>query len=171
MPAELYTALAATEAQRLEQAEALVRNFCGWHIAPSRVVTDSKIRGTGGATLLLPSLHVTAVSSVTDNETVLTVEDDFTWSPAGVLTNKGHWSTDLVTVTYTHGYTTVPPEVTAIVQAVAQRAIDNPGSMTRRTVGPFTDAYSTTSPGQVATLALLDSEKETLRRYRLPAVG
>lgn len=171
MPAELATSLTSTEAQRLEQAEALVRGFCGWHIAPSRTVTDAKIRAKGGTTLLLPSLYVTAVASVTDDETLLTVEDDYTWSSAGVLTREGYWSTEVVTVTYTHGYAAPPPEVTAIVQAVAQRAIDNPGSVVRRTVGPFTDVYSTTGANQVATLALLDSEKETLRRYRLPSVG
>lgn len=171
MPAELATSLTATEAERLMQAEALVRGFCGWHIAPARTVTTAQIRGTGRRTLMLPSLYVTAVSAVSDDSTTLTVEDDYTWSTAGILTRHGLWSTKYVTVTYTHGYATTPAEVTAIVQAVAQRAVDNPGSMTRRTVGPFTDAYSATGAGQVATLALLDSEKEALRRYRIPAVS
>lgn len=168
MPAELAISLTATEAQRLEQAEALVRGFCGWHIATSRTVTAAQIRGTGATVLLLPSLYVTSVSAVSDDGTALTVETDYTWSTAGVLTRVGRWSTNLVTITYTHGYPTIPPEVTAVVQAVAQRAIDNPRSLTRKTVGPFTDAYSATDPGQVATLALLDAEKATLSRYTLP---
>ena len=169
MPAELATSLIATEAERLMQAEGLVRGFCGWHIAPSRTVTAAKIRGSGDTTLLLPSLYVTAVSDVVDDEAALTVEDDYIWSAAGVLTRAGYWTAALVTVTYTHGYATVPPEVTAVVQAVAQRAVDNPKSLTRKTVGPFTDAYSATAPGQVGTLALLESEKAILSRYALPA--
>ena len=171
MPAELAIILTATEADRLEQAEALVRGFCGWHIAPSRTETAAAFRGKGGSTLLLPSLHVTAVSSVGDAGTELLAETDYTWSTAGVITRAGHWSHEVVEVTFTHGYPTPPPEVTAVVQAVAQRAVDNPSSLVRRQVGPFADTYSTTGSNQVATLALLDSEKETLRRYRIPTVA
>lgn len=171
MPAELATTLTSTEAQRLEQAEALVRGFCGWHIAPSRTVTAAQIRGTGTPTLLLPSLFVTAVSSVSDDGTALTVEDDYTWSPAGVLTRLGYWSTKLITITYTHGYDTVPAEVTGVVQGVAQRAVQNPGSLVRTQDGPFADTYSQTGFNQSLPLALLDAEKDILRRYRIPALG
>lgn len=170
MPAELATTLTATETQRLEQAEALVRAFCGWHIAPSRTVTVS-VRGRGRATLLLPSLYVTAVTSVTDDGTLLVDDEDYTWSAAGIITHASAFGAELVDVAFTHGYAAPPAEVTAIVQAVAQRAVDNPGSLTRRQVGPYSDTYSTTGTNQVPTLALLDSEKETLRRYRIPSVG
>ena len=168
---ELAATLTATEADRLLQAEALVRGFCGWHIAPSRTETVT-LPGSRGGLLMLPSLHVTAVASiVSDSDPALTA-DDYDWSEAGVLTARtAPWSGRVVAVAFTHGYDTPPAEVTAIVQAVAQRAVDNPSSITRRTVGPFTDAFSTTAPGQVATLALLDSEKETLRRYRIPATS
>lgn len=169
MPAELATSLTSTEAQRLEQAESLVRGFCGWHIAPSRTVTAAQIRGTGTSILLLPSLYITSVSAVTDDTTALTVETDFTWSASGVLTRVGHWSTKYVTVTYTHGYAAVPPEVTAIVQAIAQRAVDNPGSRPRDQVGPFAESYSQVGSNQAPALALLDAEKETLSRYRIPS--
>jgi hypothetical protein len=122
--------------------------------------------------LALPSLHVTAVTSVTSDGTTLMLTDDYTWSEAGILTGvSSWWSGASVVVVFTHGYSDPPPEVTAIVQAVAQRAIQNPGSLTRATKGPFTDVYSTTSQGEVATLALLDAEKATLRRYRIPTVG
>lgn len=171
MAAELATSLIVTEADRLEQAEALVRAFCGWHIAPSRTATAAVIRGNGTTTLVLPSLYVTSISAVSDDGTALTVEDDYIWSAAGVLTRVGTWSTGEVTVTYTHGYDTPPPEVKAIVQAVAQRAVDNPGSLLRRQIGPFSNTYSTTGANEVATLALLESEKDALRRYRIPAVG
>lgn len=170
MPAELATTLTATEAERLEQAEALVRNFCGWHIAPSRVATET-VRSYLGTTLLLPSLHVAAVATVLEDGIELTVEDDYTWSEQGILT-RSYWANDVdVVVTFTHGHAFPPAEVTAIVQAVAQRAIDNPGSLVRQQVGPFSDTYSTTGTNQVSTLSLLDSEKEALRRYRIPAAG
>lgn len=170
MPAELATTLAPTEADRLMQAEALVRNFCGWHIAPERTETVT-LRGNRGTALMLPSLLVTAISSVADGETDLTVEDDYTWSPAGVLTRGGYWSTDVVTVEMTHGYEDPPAEVTAVVQAVAQRAVNNPSSLVRTQDGPFADTFSQTGFNQSLPIALLDAEKDVLRRYRIPAVG
>lgn len=170
MAHELATTLTTSETDRLEQAEALVRSFCGWHIAPSRTETVV-VRGKGTATLLLPSMYVTAVASVTIDGVALTLDDEYIWSQAGVLTHAGHWGTDEVSVAMTHGYAAPPAEVTAIVQAVGQRAVDNPGSHVRTQVGPFSNTYSTTGSNQVATLALLDSEKDALRRYRIPGVG
>ena len=61
MPAELATSLAPTEADRLLQAEALVRGYCGWHIAPSRSETIT-VRTFGGTSVMLPSLLVTEVA-------------------------------------------------------------------------------------------------------------
>lgn len=168
MPAELAASLAATEADRLMQAEALVRGFCGWHIAPSRTETVTLL-GNGTPILLLSSLYVTAVSSITEDGVALTLTDDYRWSPAGVLTRVGHWAhTKAVVVAFSHGYTTPPAEVTAAVQAVAQRATDNPGSRPREQSGPFADTYSQTGFNQSPALALLDAEKEILGRYRIP---
>lgn len=167
--ADLAATLVATDADRLLQAEALVRAYCGWHIAPERTETV-EVRAAGGRSLLLPSMYVTAVESVVDNSTPLTVEIDYIWSAAGVITRAGCWGYDVVAVEITHGYSTVPLEVTAVVQALASRAIANPGSLTSKTIGPFSESYSTSS-GQVATLSLLDAEKDILRRYRIPAVA
>ena len=171
MTAELATNLATTEGDRLEQAEALVRAYCGWHIAPSRTETVT-LAGNNGRTLMLPSMHVTAVNSITsDADTPLTA-DDYDWSAAGVLTARTYaWTGRSITVSITHGYTEPPAEVTGIVQAIAQRAVDNPGSRPREQAGPFADAYSQVGANQAPTLALLDSERAALRRYRIPAVG
>lgn len=167
MPAELAPAVAVSEVERLFQAEALVRGFCGWHVAPSRTETF-KTKGSGSSVHILPSLHVTAVASVTSDGELVDPEI-YDWSPAGVLTNRGgRWCGRVVSVTFTHGHVDPPAEVTAIVQAVAQRAIQNPGSLTKTQVGPFADAYSLTGSNEVATLALLSSEKQTLSRYKLP---
>lgn len=167
--ADLVTTLVASDADRLLQAEAVVRSFCGWHIAPSREETV-EVRTCGGRTLLLPSMYVTAVESVTADEQALTT-DDFHWSTAGVVTHSDWWGSGVTSVVFTHGYDEVPAEVTAIVQAVAQRATANPGSLTRQQIGPFSETYSTTGSGQVVPLGLLDAEKDLLRRYRIPALA
>lgn len=172
MPAELATSLTATDEERLEQAEALVRAYCGWHISPSREETV-EVRGKGGRTLMLPSLHVTEVASVTVDDTLLTVLDDYVWTASGIVDRGRYscWSDALVEVVMTHGYETVPADVTAVVQAIAQRAVDNPSSLISETAGPFSETYSSTGAGHLSTLSLLESERDTLRRYRIPAVG
>lgn len=170
MPAELATSLTSTDAERLEQAEGLVRSFCRWHIAPSRAATVT-LRGTGSATLALPSLHVTDIESVTQDGTLLAEDDDYTWSTAGVLTSTSTWGTDEVVVVFTHGHADVPPEVAAIVQAVAQRAVDNPGSKPRAQDGPFSDTFSQSGFNQAPALHLLDGEKAALSHYRIVTVA
>jgi hypothetical protein len=121
-------------------------------------------------------MYVTAVTSVTDGGTLLTVEDDYIWSAAGVLTRGvggyvGSWGYGSVVVAMTHGYAIPPGEVTAIVQAVAQRAVANPGSLVRQSAGPFSETYSQTGFNQSIPLALLEAEKSTLLRYRIPTVS
>lgn len=168
MVAELATSLSSSEADRLEQAEALVRGYCGWHIAPSRAGVEHTFQAVASNVLLLPSLHVTAVTEITENGVALD-PDGFSWTEAGVLTRGcWSWSTGPITVTFTHGYTTVPPEVVGVVQAVAQRAVDNPGSRPRAQAGPFADSYSQVGFNQAPALALLDAEKTILDRYKLP---
>lgn len=166
MPVELAANLAPTEADRLLQAEALVRSYCGWHIAPSRVDEVAVLPATLGQVALLPSLHVTAVSSIAEDGTALDTTA-YEWSANGVLTRSWGWNSS-VTVTFTHGYDEPPAEVTAVVQAVAQRAVDNPSSLVRVQKGPFADTYSQTGFNQSLPIALLDAEKEILDRYRIP---
>lgn len=167
MPAELATSLTVTEADRLLQAEALVRAYCGWHIAPSRVDAEAVLRAEpGNPVLLLPSLYVTAVA-VNANDTDLVDGTDYAWSANGVLTCYW-WTTSPVTVTYTHGYAAPPAEVTAVVQAVAQRALDNPGAYISRTIGPFGGTFGRAADTGTA-VSLLASEMAVLDRYKIPA--
>ena len=157
MAAELATTLVATDADRLEQAEALVRAYCGWHIAPSRGGSET-FDAIADNVLLLKSLHVTAVASVTENGTTVD-PSDYSWTEAGVLTRRcWSWATGPIVATFTHGYDVPPPEVAAVVQAVAQRAFDNPGSRPRAQAGPFADSYSQVGFNQAPALALLDAE-------------
>lgn len=165
MPAELAETLEATEEERLEQAEAIVRAYCGWHIAPSREETVY-LRARGGRSLLLPSMYVTDVASVTDDGTPLVLEDDYLWSQAGVISRPdlsyATWGYTEVVVEFTHGYDIPPPDVTAAVQAVAQRMTSD-RNIVRKTVGPFTDQYAESLLG--------DAELASLRRYRIPSVA
>lgn len=142
MAAELATILTSTDAQRLEEAEGLVRDYCGWHIAPSRseVLT---LDGTGNRILPLPSLHVTAVASITEEgRTVALSTVDI--SASGYIKRDTAWSCKpgSIVVTLTHGYTPVPPGVSGLVKRLAQQGVNNPNGASRIKDGPFEEAYS-----------------------------
>lgn len=144
-------------AERLLQAEAEVRGYCEWHIAPSRTETV-RVEGGGGRVLLLPSLHVTAIASVVDEDgNAIT---DYRWRRNGVLRRSACWSDCLAyDVTFTHGHATVPPDVSAAVQAIAAGDVAL-GVVKSWTKGPFGETYGSDSR-EAATRATLD-------RYKLP---
>lgn len=175
---ELATDLVVTDPDdRLDQAEGLVRGYCRWHIAPSRS-GETYTLPEAAPYIMLPTLYLTAVTAVVDaDETDLTV-GGITFTPDGVLRRGslsqtglsywGSWWPGGTVVTYTHGYDEPPAEVTAVVQAIAQRAIDNPGSRTQVTDGPFSESFSLTSTGEAVALSLLSGDKAILDLYRLP---
>jgi hypothetical protein len=166
---ELVTTLAATEADRLLQAEAAVRAYCGWHIAPARTEVELTLDGSGSTVLLLPTLKLTDLLSVTEEEEPVDLTD-VEWTEAGCLRRETPWTCKLrgVIVTIDHGHAAAPPEVTAVVQAIAQRAINNPGSLLSKTIGPFSETHSQTAGNQALPVTMLDAEKAILARYKLP---
>lgn len=187
MPAELATTLTATDDQRLLQAEAVVRAYCGWHIAPERTDTTVVPWGTTATRVTLPTLRLVSVDAVRVDGVALDPAMTFPVSgtPDGVLTVHSSqmwaWSMDpldlhglrttwtTAEVDYTHGYAQPPAEVTAVVQAMASRAVVNPDSMTRVQKGPFADFHSQAGQNQSPAMGLLDAEKDLLAPYRLPA--
>lgn len=167
--AELAYSLDTTVDDRLLQAEGLVRTYCGWHIAPSRVNVTVTVRTSDAYTALLPTLHLTGVTSVTDGTTVMD-GDSYTFTAAGVLRRSTCWTGDPITVVFTHGYADPPPEVTAVVQSVAQRAVDNPRSLVSQQAGAFAVTYSQVGSSQSIPLSLLAAEKDVLDHYRIPSM-
>lgn len=164
--AELADTLTATDDDRLDQAEAAVRGYCRWHIAPSRSESVT-LQPSHSPVLMLPSLHVAAVASVTEDGVTLDAAS-YNLDGRGWLTRTwGNWSTGPVVVSMTHGHADIPADVTGVVQAVAQRAIDGTAGAASwsRTDGPFA---SSANYGSSANGKFLPSELGTLDRYKLP---
>lgn len=168
MVAELATTLApASDEDRLLQAEALVRAYCGWHIAPVR--TQTVVVSSFDATLVLPTLRLVDVLSVVASDGIPLDPADYTAHPAGFITRSrypgpshfgwGHAWGDL-TVTFRHGYDAPPADVTAVVQSLGSRAKAGTTGLASRTMGPFSESYAAD---------LFGTEREALARYRLPA--
>jgi len=134
------------------------RAYCGWHIAPS--ITDTyTLDGPGSSILMLPSLKVTAVSSVTNDGTAVT---DPEWSEAGMV--RGCWSCKFrgVVVEMTHGYDVCPPEILGVLQEAASRGV---GGSAVSQVGQVRMGGVSGVPG--AASFMLD-QKAVLDRYALP---
>lgn len=152
----------------LDGATAGVRRYCGWHVAP-QVDTTVTLDGPGGNLLLLPSLHVTAVTSVKVRGVELD-PDGFEWSEKGMLRRLGGcWPTRFrsIEVTLTHGFE-VAPDVVQIIQQVCANAIASPMGATREQAGQISIAWATTAPGVSGGMSLLDRDLAILDMYRLP---
>jgi hypothetical protein len=153
----------------LDMVSGVVRAYCGWHVAPVREADEVTVDGSGTRQLALPTLHLLDVAAITeDGATVDPAGVQF--SEAGYLWRPECWTRALrgVTATIDHGYDPVPPEVVAVVLALAARLVNNPtGAATwTRTIGPFTTTinYGTSWSGA----ALSTTEQFILDRYKIP---
>lgn len=171
-PSDLDDYQAGDPQTLIDQATALVRSYCGWHVTPSITETVT-LDASGMSTQMLPSLHVTAISSVTYDGSLLGV-DDYEWRDIGVLRLKSdgpvlsqvlRWSVKSrnVAVTMTHGYANAA-DLAGVVLAAASRAQSSPGGGFVRQVGAV--AYQT--PTGDGGGYFLESEKAILDRYKLP---
>lgn len=117
----------------LELAEAVIEGpeAAGQSLAES--VDTVLLDGTGTPRLLLPRWPVSAVTSVEVDDgstvTTLVVNDDYTWSEAGILRRRGAvWPCRdrCIEAVYTAGYDPVPVSVKRIQMRLAATTWDNP---------------------------------------------
>lgn len=151
----------------LDSASALIRGECGQTF---ELVEDdtANLNGTGRRELLLPAWPVTDVTQITIDDDLLTSDDDFRFSSAGVLTLVGAcWPKgwDNIVVVYSHGYEAVPDDVEALCLEVAARALLNPLSAITEQAGSYQGQYAP----DVAPLTPFD--KALLARYRSISPG
>lgn len=121
------------EPAALLTATAQVREFCGWHIAPS--YTETVLVSVVGGVALLPSLYVTDVASVDGLTT------GFTWSQTGRVVVGSPRMTGLSLVTFTHGYDSCPRAVLSAVLQLAQSELVPAQRVRQTTAGPYTTSF------------------------------
>lgn len=147
----------------LDAVSSAIRDYCGWHVAPSLECTYT---GEGdGHLLVLPAMGVTSVTS-------LEIEDaevsGFEWSAAGMVRLKSRSFPDVwrsVECTYTAGF-----DAGAIGQVVAQIASNAiaaaPGVSSER-AGNVSITYNQTGTGITGGVSLLPRDYALLAPYRL----
>lgn len=134
-----------------------VRSYCGWQIAPSVSVTF-KVEGDGGRVLLLPSLYITDVTEVRDEDGNVLPASDYKVRENGIA--RGRWCREvLYEFDVTHGYAEMPPEVQQVIEHLDAGGL-GAGVLRSNTAGPFTQSYDLT--GQPVTV------RAVLDRYKLP---
>jgi hypothetical protein len=121
-----------------------------------------------------------------EDGTMLTVTDDYRLGQHGILYRVGNvWpeGVQIVTVTYTHGYNTLPADVVGVCTRAAARAyqaglraaeLEGVLGVTALTLGDYSVSFGAESGGGVsegtlgasAARMLLLSEKDILNRYR-----
>lgn len=111
--ADLYV---GTGSDAEKGACAFIRAYCGWHIAPSAAEVLT-VDGPGQRFLGLPSMRVTAVTSIVQDGTMLLENVDYEWSASGYLNHRRCWTSKLrgVVVSLTHGYDACPADLVQVI--------------------------------------------------------
>lgn len=146
----------------LSAAGEVVRDYCGWHIAPPQTDTATLDVGSWGL-LSLPTTHITAVASVTVDDQVLG-EGDYLWDARGWVELCRRWCHGKAVVTFTHGYDTCPMAVKSVVLEVASTATATPGGNVNEVASPsYRLLFEPNSMGTV----LQPSHLDRLAKYRI----
>lgn len=170
----------------LKETTGAIRNYCRQHL---ELVEDDEITldSAGGTRLFLPELPVVEVTEVVEDGEILTADDDYKLGQYGILYRIGaKWAEgiQIITVTYTHGYETLPDDIVFVATRAASRAYqaglraaENNGvlGVASKALGDFSISFASESGGGVgegimgasAARMLLLSEKDMLDRYRV----
>jgi len=172
----------------IRDASAAIQNYCRQVIEE---VEDDEITfdvAVMQSKLFLPELPVTAVASVVEDGEALTEDDDYKLARFGVLHRVGaYWTAGVqtVTVTYSHGYETLPDDVVAVCIRAAARAYQaglraaatgGEAGVQAVTIGDYSVRYGSEQSGgesgggtlgASSAVLLTEAEKQTLSRYRL----
>jgi len=182
---EAYTGASIDTARAtilLDTATAAIQAYTNQTITSGS--TTAVLPGNLSERLVLPERPVTAITLVKIGDTTLTVDTDYVWDGAhtlyrgtkvdGVLSVNGpdylvngwgDWGGPgaQVTVTYSHGFMTIPGDVKGVCLALAARSLASPDGVNSESVGSYSVSYSR-SGGAVSLLA---EEQRLLDSYRV----
>lgn len=167
IPSLLQTGSASQPANNIAAAEAIVRRYCGWHVAPV-IIEDLILDGSGTNTLFLRTMHLRDIISAEVSGTTLDVST-LEWSQAGYVRLPGGWPDRLrsVKVTIEHGFDEAS-DVAQIIRDIAGRADASQAYVVREQAGQVSIAASQVASGVSGGVVLMDHERRMLDLYRLP---
>lgn len=145
-------------------ATSRIRSHCGWHVCGSLRCVATLDGGPG--TVWLPSLHVTALESVT------VLGEDVTerceWSQVGQLRLPP--TPDVlraVQVTFVSGFAEVPEDLAALVAHRVIHDVALPFGIQQETAGSVSVSYAQSATSGQGVVHLTASDRAALSAYRL----
>jgi len=178
----------ASAQDAIKTATSAIKNYCHQEIEQS--IETITLDCSGGYKLFLPELPVVSVATVIEDGVVLVVTDDYKLGQHGILHRvDDEWAEgiQIVEVTYTHGYATIPDDVVGVCTRAASRAyqaglaaaaVGGVAGVSSVTLGDYSFSLGTGAGGGAgegvmgasgARLLLL-SEKDILNKYRYVAL-
>lgn len=157
----------------IKAAQSRVRDYVGWHLAPSMACEFKADSISVARCVQLPARYVTGVSSVTVDGVVLDASEYF-WKPNGLLwfkrrNNNVSWN-DIV-INYTAG---LPADLLGgIKELIAHRVVHSVAQsygIQSELAGGVQISYSTSWINGANATTLPDDNKEVLAPYRLQGV-
>ena len=148
----------------VDAAVAELRKVARWHIAPS-ISETLTVESTGGQTLVLDTLHLTALTAVRDvTDTTPTDVTDWRSNPtprfrAGIVTRSCGWPCGDLELDVTHGYAACPPELLPVLAAACRQIGADSRTVQTQGAGPFSITYRDPATGEV---------DPAVARYALP---
>ncbi len=149
----------------LNAASQAVRNYCGWHIAPS---LDCTARPTGQPVVLrLPAAYVSEITSIKENGETVT---DYEWREDGLIRrNYPHVWTDKwggIEVEYTAGYdANAVPDLIEAVSAITSGVLSVSAGVTSESADGVSVSYSASASSIAA--GLTSNMKSALEPYKV----
>lgn len=149
-------------------AVSAIRGYCGWHIAPSMVLSG-RVGSTGGKIIRIPALNVTEVTklALTDGTDLL---DGAQWNADGLVELAAPVEPCLSGIEYTvtAGFNTEEvPDLIAVALQVSRRAASAPaGTVRSQSVNGASVSYAFSGSGATS-VQLMQDEREILDRYRI----
>ncbi|MGH3954522.1 MAG: hypothetical protein ACRDTI_10850 [Mycobacterium sp.] len=144
---------------------AVVRRWCGWHVAPVEEGHEVEVDGPGGSLLRLPTLRLAELVSVVEDGVTLSL-GDLEWSKTGLVRKKSGapWSSKLgaITVTMDHGFSEAGAFEAAVLSFI-DRTSQAPTGGKPIAVGPFKWPEEKTVSGSAFSM----TELSILDLYRL----
>lgn len=162
-------------------AQATIRQYCRQEITAATYTDVILPIGfeDGSWVVRVPQRPLTAITEVSVNGTTYVANVDYAWNGYSPLIRLARriWSAatfqtePVAVVSYTAGYATVPPIVTAIALAVALREYDNPTGVKSRQIDDYAESIGGAGQDVASLVALLPAEMRLLDDYRIRAAS
>ena len=149
-------------AQVIDGVSQAVRDWCGWHVAPS--LPCRFVASPHGRVIELPCMGVTAVDSVTKDDCAL----QFEWRGEGLVRlMHPEYGWRSVEVEFVAGYAAPSALAMAVAQIVENKLVAAPG-VREEHAGQVGISYNQTASGVSGGVRLLESDYALLAAYRIP---